>query len=85
MLKFFADSSARRSDYSYCHSSQRRKAKEANLARILQCFKMKTKTFDRISSKYQNKVIFSKTSPNLSTCNAQTSLTFFDKQQLGNS
>ena len=58
MLKFFADSSARRSDYSYCHSSQRRKAKEANLARILQCFKMKTKTFDRISSKYQNKVIF---------------------------
>ena len=60
MLKFFADSSARRSDYSYCHSSQRRKAKEANLARILQCFKMKTKTFDRISSKYQNKVIFFK-------------------------
>ena len=58
MLKFFADSSARRSDYSYCHSSQRRKAKEANLARILQCFKMKTKTFDRISSKYQNKVVF---------------------------
>ena len=58
MLKFFVDSSARRSDYSYCHSSQRRKAKEANLARILQCFKMKTKTFDRISSKYQNKVIF---------------------------
>ena len=52
MLKFFADSSARRSDYSYCHSSQRRKAKEANLARILQCFKMKTKTFDRFSSKY---------------------------------
>ena len=60
MLKFFVDSSARRSDYSYCHSSQRRKAKEANLARILQCFKMKTKTFDRISSKYQNKVIFFK-------------------------
>ena len=58
MLKFFADSSARRSDYSYCHSSQRRKAKEANLARILQCFKMKTKTFDRISSKYQKKVFF---------------------------
>ena len=53
MLKFFADSSARRSDYSYCHSSQRRKAKEANLARILQCFKMKTKTFDRIYSKYE--------------------------------
>ena len=76
MLKFFADSSARRSDYSYCHSSQRRKAKEANLARILHCFKMKTRIHDRIFFfKMLSEMLF-KTSPILLICINQISLIF---------